>query len=275
MSISPARRNAVVALAAGSPFKVGYLSNRSSFTPFLENTTVEAFGFVLEKAASYGRENIRERPLKVCDALSIPRSSEPFRLTLRSEIAASISDQLRNWHRLPSSDYLVVHPFSGWEFRSWGIDRFGILVERVITLLKCDVIIIYTQQESLKVEPLKQKFARNGEVHFFPSGNILETAVLLKNATLFIGNDSGPLHLAAALGTPIVGFYGPADPALTAPDTRRGSYIYKRVECSPCDQRRCVRPSDPCINLTTPDEVLDVVVDLIGPNFLRPTADHG
>lgn len=63
---------------------------------------------------------------------------------------------------------------------------------------------------------------------------LLQTAALLKRCDLFIGGDSGPLYLAAAVGTPTVSIFGPSDPALVAPRGARHRTIRRRLDCSPC-----------------------------------------
>jgi ADP-heptose:LPS heptosyltransferase len=86
-----------------------------------------------------------------------------------------------------------------------------------------------------------------------------ELAKIIAGAKLFIGSDSGPLHLAAAVGTPSVGLFGPASPEITGPLVTMNSYLYKKVECSPCNQKDCVRKWNPCISLISVDEVFEAV----------------
>jgi len=63
---------------------------------------------------------------------------------------------------------------------------------------------------------------------------LLQTAALLQRCDLFIGGDSGPLHVAAAAGAATVSVFGPTDPELLAPRGRRHRYVRKRLACSPC-----------------------------------------
>ncbi|MBI3723502.1 glycosyltransferase family 9 protein [bacterium] len=85
------------------------------------------------------------------------------------------------------------------------------------------------------------------------TASILDLAALLKRAALFVGADSGPLHLAAALGTQVVGLYGPKDPRTYGPFWENAKVVRKGVRCSPCTLRRCARPE--CMTLITADEV--------------------
>ena len=78
--------------------------------------------------------------------------------------------------------------------------------------------------------------------------------VLLKGAALCVANDSGVMHLAAALGAPGVAVFGPTDPAATAPISDKWLLLYKQLPCAPCFRREC--PDNRCIQAITPAMVL-------------------
>ena len=90
-----------------------------------------------------------------------------------------------------------------------------------------------------------------------------ELMTLLKHARVYVGTDSGPLHLAAALNVAVVGLFGPAEPRFTAPVVPSASFIFRQVECSPCNQRACVRSNNPCMDLIGVEEVADRVKRLM------------
>ena len=83
---------------------------------------------------------------------------------------------------------------------------------------------------------------------------IADLPALLSQCHLFIGNDSGAMHVAAAVGLPVVAVFGPTDPLGTAPVTPRCSIVQEKPYCSPCFLRRC--PTDHrCMTRVTPDAV--------------------
>lgn len=84
--------------------------------------------------------------------------------------------------------------------------------------------------------------------------------VLLKSAALCVANDSGVMHLAAALGTPGVAVFGPTDPAATAPVSDKWILLYKKLPCAPCFRRSC--PDNRCIKAITPAMVLRAMTAL-------------
>jgi ADP-heptose:LPS heptosyltransferase len=72
-----------------------------------------------------------------------------------------------------------------------------------------------------------------------PPGSLRDLTALMSAADLVVASDSLPLHLANALGTPVVGLYGPKDPAVTGPYFDRATVVRAGVACSPCTLRRC------------------------------------
>lgn len=87
-------------------------------------------------------------------------------------------------------------------------------------------------------------------------------AALCSRASLFIGNDSGPLHIAVAVGTPSIGLFGPGDP-IFHPVAEQSRYIHHVLECNPCDQVHCKYADNPCIRRITEAEVMKKVIELL------------
>jgi ADP-heptose:LPS heptosyltransferase len=105
-----------------------------------------------------------------------------------------------------------------------------------------------------------------------------ELAALLVGASVLVAGDTGPLHLAAAVGTPVVGIYGPTDPANTGPRSTAARVIRLGLTCSPCYDLHtpadCKLPdrSMPCMWGITPDRVFDAVRELLGGEPARSSA---
>jgi ADP-heptose:LPS heptosyltransferase len=272
-SMSPSNRNAALALASGGRFVVGYLNGTDSLTPFLGISPVESIGVREGPGIVFGRENIESRSWKVLQSIGIRETREASSAFGEWMPEEETVDRLHSRGVVNGAPYIVVHPFSGWEYRSWPIAEFRRLATRILTDLGHDVVFVCHQSEESQLAPLIERFRTTSRVHFFPSTDLMETAALLRGADAFVGNDSGPLHLAALLGVPVVGLFGPASPALTAPLSAQGTFIYRPVACSPCDQTRCIRPEHPCMALITPDEVFASLRKEVGSRYLRGAAN--
>ena len=79
---------------------------------------------------------------------------------------------------------------------------------------------------------------------------------LVKKTVVYIGNDSGPLHMAALNGTPSIGLYGPVAPDIFYPPAPNAVVLHKVLPCNPCNQINCVHPENPCIQRISLEEVM-------------------
>ena len=88
------------------------------------------------------------------------------------------------------------------------------------------------------------------------AGPLLFTAEIIRRSAVFIGNDSGLAHVAAAVGTPTVVLSGPGDPTEVAPYTDKAVTIAKTIFCKPCYKNYCWRKDRPleCLELIEVDE---------------------
>ncbi len=270
LSMSPPKRNAAITLTSGARRKVGYLTYVDSLTPYLESTPVESFGCDIVTSQTYGRENIEERALKVCRALGILTEEVSSSIHLDQGVVATRHASLVKKGRISDRQFVVLHPFSGWEFRSWNLERFNQLAGLILSRLNYDVVFLCERSEEGLLAPSKLRFAGRSDVFFFASDDLMDTSVVFKEAALVVCNDSGPAHLAAALGARIVGLFGPASPVLTGPRNKNVEFHFKQVECSPCDQCVCVRPSNSCMNLITVEEVFQSVMNQL---IVAPVAE--
>ncbi|MEZ6189433.1 MAG: glycosyltransferase family 9 protein [Planctomycetota bacterium] len=109
--------------------------------------------------------------------------------------------------------------------------------------------------------------------------SVLDFVALLEAADLFVGVDSGPLHLAACVGTPVLGLYGPKSPSIYGPFFEPSRVVRSGYPCSPCTYRRCplpeVRPEEtptgtwrisPCMDTLDPQDVLAAALELLPPH---------
>ena len=257
-SMSPSIRNALVAGMIPARARVGYFQSSNSLTPFLETTSVESVGIVPFLSLQYSNENIYKRPLKICEALGLPIEHWVDDLRLKQDHQLALLDGLEI---NDSESYLVFHPFAGWNFRKWN----GVAAVEFMNLISDEGLeVVLVGDESDKDDGMKMiSSLRRPNLAKGIFGLPLDAlGAIIQCASVFVGTDSGPLHLAAALGVPVVGLYGPAHPRFTAPPTRSGSYIFKQVECSPCEQRDCIRSEHPCMHLILAEEVLKRVRDV-------------
>lgn len=122
--------------------------------------------------------------------------------------------------------------------KCWLPERFATVADSLIDEFNADVILFGTPSE---VEVSRQIAARmrHQPISLVGQTPIGELPALFSRCRLFIGNDSGAMHVAAAVGVPVVGIFGSTDPFGTAPVTPRRTLVQRKVACSPCFLREC------------------------------------
>lgn len=137
--------------------------------------------------------------------------------------------------------------------KCWPPERFADLANRLVNRYDCDVVLFGTAAEAGVSQAIVADL-RRAPVDLTGKTPIADLPALLSQCHLFIGNDSGAMHVAAAVGLPVVAIFGPTDPDGTAPVTPRRTIVQEKPFCSPCFLRRC--PIDHrCMKSVTTDVV--------------------
>jgi heptosyltransferase I len=141
------------------------------------------------------------------------RVSAPFKLNVSAESQAAVCEQLK---RCGVNQYVVLSPGGGWRSKCWPPNRFGALCQMIRKVLGLRCVINYGPSEDDLAHEVR---AASGDAEpLLYDGALGDLMAVLRSAKCIVGGDTGPLHLAIALGTPAVGLYGPTDP------TRNGPY---------------------------------------------------
>lgn len=147
--------------------------------------------------------------------------------------------------------------------KRWGEDRYAELARRLISTGTADVVLVGTNDSM----PLHDRIVRGAGVRLLEAAgatDLAQLAALLKRSALLVTNDTGPMHLAAAVGTPVLALFGSTDPAVCGP---RGAgpirVLYEKVECSPCYRKECPVAGHPCLDRFDIDRVESAVRALL------------
>jgi lipopolysaccharide heptosyltransferase II len=141
--------------------------------------------------------------------------------------------------------------------KCWFPDRFGELGERLSKKWEASVLLFGKEEEKSVVQEILQHIRGRG-IDLTGKTNLLQLAALLERCTLLVTNDTGTMHVATAVGTPVIAIFGSSDPITTGPWGDGHVMVRKPLACSPCLKRFC--PTDhQCMELITVDEVEEVV----------------
>jgi heptosyltransferase I len=124
--------------------------------------------------------------------------------------------------------YVVLSPAGGWRSKCWPPDRYGALCQKIRANLGLRCVLNYGPGEEDIVPSIKVASGEADPVAY--NGSLIQLMALLRNAVCVVGGDTGPLHLAAALGTPAVAILGPTDPARNGPYRSRGGSANATVD---------------------------------------------
>lgn len=152
-----------------------------------------------------------------------------------------------------SKPYAVIHPGALMETKRWEARRFAQLARALQDLGLAVVLTCGPGEESMAAEVAKD----------VPSPKLVfglgipELAELMRGAALYAGNDSGPMHLAAAVGTPVVALWGSSDSRRWRPWSVNHAVVQNPFECNPCAGYRClVAPTPLCIESVTVEQAI-------------------
>lgn len=199
-----------------------------------ENTHVIEMNLALAQAAG-GREACRRFPLP-----TRPEDEAYVEHLLRS-------NQVR--------EFFLLSPGGGWGSKCWPVERYAMLHNALARQRGWRSVVNAGPGEEDLVSELLAQARVTHPVHFPLS--LRQLVALIRRARVLISGDTGPLHLAAAVGTPVVGLYGPTDPVRNGPYSQRAVVIHHR-EQAPITYKRDDQPA-PALLAITVEEVLAAV----------------
>ncbi len=185
-----------------------------------------------------------------------------------SQDAKEKANTLWEKKELEGRQVIALHPFSSKEPRTWLPSRFRALIEKLSEEALVPMILGSPKEKEKAqtlIEGIKGPFLNLTSMEV----GLGEMAALIEKTLLFIGNDSGPGHLAAALGIPTLTLHGPTSPHLTGPQGSQCQYLWKAFPCSPCRERffKDCQPGQeerpPCLEAITLEEVWGEVIKVL------------
>ncbi|PKN09332.1 MAG: lipopolysaccharide heptosyltransferase I, partial [Deltaproteobacteria bacterium HGW-Deltaproteobacteria-5] len=145
-----------------------------------------------------------------------------------------------------------------WETKLWDNEKFADLADLIKDRMKMDVVFTGSRKED--AADIVSRMRGEG-INLGGETTLAELACIYKDALAVISTDSGPMHLAAATGTPVIALFGPTDPARTGPYGTGHVIIRADLSCSPCLLKKC--PTRKCMTDIQPEQVLAAVEKLL------------
>jgi heptosyltransferase-1 len=226
-------RSGVIAKATGAPVRVGFAEAREGSRMFYTHTVAG------------GREvHAVDRYLKVpaflgCDISEVRFPLPPFDSSLEA---------------VPSegSGYAVMCPGARKPVNRWPAERFG----KLASMLPLKTVVVGSKGDRRLADEVME--ASGGKALSIAGKTDLKGLIgIIKHARIMVTNDTGPMHIAAALGIPVFAIFGAANPARTGPYGDGHTIIRKEISCSPCYRRNCEEPV--CMEMIKVKEVAAII----------------
>jgi len=157
---------------------------------------------------------------------------------------------------------VAVNPGADRATKRWGASCFASVADRIADEFNSQIFILGGPGEEDVGEQISMKMTKKAE-NCAGKLTLPQLACVLSRCNLLITKDTGPMHIAAAVDTPIVALFGMGNPVLVSPYMNSGRYrvIYKGLDCQPCHKIKCNNLK--CLNSITPDEVYEKSLELL------------
>lgn len=201
-----------------------------------------------------------ERRLAMAKAIGAHISDYSLHMPVRKE-DSDAAEQFLESHGVPSHLPLVgLHPGAKNTFKQWPKGHFQELGRRLIDHLGCQIFVTGDASEGLLLLEIASEIP--GAIPIAGELPLSTFTALIKRMTLFVTNDTGPMHLAFSTQTPTLALFGPTDPKLCGPLHHKHAHILKtRPTCAPCLKKKCAEPF--CMMQIGPDAVYNAAIDAV------------
>jgi lipopolysaccharide heptosyltransferase I len=240
-------RSGIITYLSGADYRIGF-ANAREFSPIFYNYKVSHPPIEMHAVDRY---------LLVAKELGSDISKKDFTINIsKKEKEYALSLISRNKKR----SLIAVNPSARWETKMWPMKRYAELTDTIAAKLKAQPVLIGSSEDKVRINELLS-MAKSKPVNLCGKTSLLQLAALLKKVDLLITNDSGPMHIAAAVGTPVVALFGPTRPKRTGPYGDRHVVIQKDLSCIRCLKKRC--DDLKCMEAITVNDVLTAVKGIL------------
>jgi lipopolysaccharide heptosyltransferase I len=279
-------RSAIFAFASGAPVRIGFDKPRADIWKASPRK-------ITDEARKHAWQGAREgswlaythyiplatldvnpvdRYLGVGPMLGLDTDAPDFSFPIPPEATTRI-DALLDYYGLGQTRLVAMAPGTNWETKQWRSEAFAEVARHLIQK-GCAVTLIGSDRERAICDEVAR--LAPGAVNLAGETTLSELAALIRRASVCVTNDSGPMHLAVALGRPVVSIFGPTDPVWAGPYRQNGAVLRADLPCSPCYLRQLSRCNfgHACMKDVSATAVIERVDSILAklPARAKPTA---
>jgi len=212
-----------------------------------------------------GEKHELEYALDLVRYLGIEPKEKNIFLALKPESEAWAEELLKQKGIRKTDKLLAIHPAASCPSKIWPNERFAGVADRLIEKYGFKVLVI-SGPKDLALSANAIKHMRHPAIDLSAKTSVSQLASILKRCHLFISNDSGPVHIASAVGTPVISIFGRGQKGLSplrwGPTGKKGKFLHKNIGCIECLAHNCIK-GFACLKAITVDDVVTAVDSLL------------
>lgn len=255
-------KTGVIARLTGCPARVGFdvADCRERYNAWFTNRKVPYIG---------KNVHVVDKNLSMIRWLGADTVYREFPLTLPEAAIQKSEEYLKANPELTARPIVAIQHGVGFETKRWKIERFAQLADQITEELNANVLLTWGPDEVDTIQTLSGLMKQPHWVA--PKNTMHESMALFRHLKLFIACDTGPLHLAAALGIPTVAIFGSTDPEYSKPHGDMHRVVVKIQPCSFCHKRKCPTNNE-CMDDVTVDDVYQAARQSLSAPANAPTS---
>jgi len=243
-------RSAFLSWVTGAPVRLGYNRDRRWRGKFYSQVLPSAYGSM--HMVEYHQQALLELGIK--ESVGNPEVYvDPGRLEQDVEVSGEFPAK--------GQPLVLLHPTARYVFKAWPLECFAVVADW-LSGQGIRVALIGSQREILIGQQI-MNLTKHKPVNLMGKTRLSQLTALMKRSHLLIGNDGGPMHIAAAVGCPVLGLFGPTDPAVWGPRGSKVKVIYKGLNCEECFYPGCFRGEENCMHQISVEEVCQTAQSML------------
>jgi len=218
-------RSAQITFLSGAKYRLGY-SYRG-----------RRYAYNIKANAGRGDVHSAEHNLELLKAIDVPITSKNIHYYINKN-SQEKADRFIKSLKLINKNIIGIIPSGGWESKRCDAVKWIEICKELINKLDVSLLLLWGPGDERDAEKIKSEL--QDEITIAPETDVDEMAALINNCDVVIANDSGPMHIAAALNIPTLGLFGPTDPKKHGPYSDNSTYIIKDdLDCIICNKLVC------------------------------------
>ncbi len=248
-------RSALMTFITGAKYRVGYAFRGRGYAYNIKLKPRKEIHHNVE----FNLDALRALGLEIIDKkIYMPTSEE----------SENFAQKFWSENNLNGEMVIALNPAGTWETKRWGLEKFAKLGDEIAEKFNAKILILWGNEKELQDAEKISSMMKTKPI-IPPKTNLKQLASILKKCSFVVSNDSGPMHIATAVGTPTLGIYGPTNPYAQGPYGEKHLWVRKEdLNCIACNLTKC-KIGNLCMKELSVETVFDAFTKLVIKNTNR------